>query len=175
MCVWCASGTFRIDPQHGRSRVYAQWVDDEDKIEVRFVSLFLLLDSESPRRITCPSRHVIAQSTYTTCVAVLRFETIRSKGELAQANLRPALLLWLGLHTQQCWLTQWLVHGLQDAIASCPVDCIHWVEKEQLPSLEYVMRNKVKVTDVGTMMGGAGHVADVFAAATQFLKKRDKE
>lgn len=37
------------------------------------------------------------------------------------------------------------------------------------------MRNKVKVTDVGTMMGGAGHVADVFAAATQFLKKRDKE
>ena len=55
------------------------------------------------------------------------------------------------------------------------MDCIHWVEKEQLPSLEYVMRNKVKVTDVGTMMGGAGYVADVFAAATQFLKKRDKE
>lgn len=65
--------------------------------------------------------------------------------------------------------------ALQDAIASCPVDCIHWVQKEQLPSLEYVMRNKVKVTDVGTMMGGAGYVADVFAAATQFLKKRDKE
>ena len=69
----------------------------------------------------------------------------------------------------------WLIYGFQDAIASCPVDCIHWVEKDQLPSLEYVMRNKVKVTDVGTMMGGAGHVADVFAAATQFLKKRDKE
>lgn len=34
MCVWCASGTFRIDAQHGRSRVYAQWVDSEDKIEV---------------------------------------------------------------------------------------------------------------------------------------------
>ncbi|KAL3143444.1 hypothetical protein ABBQ38_002261 [Trebouxia sp. C0009 RCD-2024] len=95
MCVWCASGTFRIDAQHGRSRVYAQWVDNEDKIE--------------------------------------------------------------------------------DAIASCPVDCIHWVKKEQLPSLEYVMRNKVQVTDVGTMMGGAGHVSDVFAAATQFLKKRDKD
>ena len=64
---------------------------------------------------------------------------------------------------------------VQDAIASCPVDCIHWVEKDKLPALEYVMRNKVQVTDVGTMMGGAGHVADVFAAATQFLKKRDKE
>lgn len=94
---------------------------------------------------------------------------------MAQANLTPALLLWLGLHLQQCWLIQLLVHDLQDAIASCPVDCIHWVEKEQLPSLEYVMRNKVQVTDVGTMMGGAGYVADVFAAATQFLKKRDKE
>ena len=34
MCVWCASGTFRIDAQHGRSRVYAQWVDSEEKIEV---------------------------------------------------------------------------------------------------------------------------------------------
>ncbi len=34
MCVWCASGTFRIDQQHGRSRVFAQWVDEETKIEV---------------------------------------------------------------------------------------------------------------------------------------------
>lgn len=34
MCVWCASGTFRIDQQHGRSRVFAQWVDDESKVEV---------------------------------------------------------------------------------------------------------------------------------------------
>lgn len=64
---------------------------------------------------------------------------------------------------------------LQDAIASCPVDCIHWVEKDQLPALEYVMRNKVPVTDVGTMMGGAGYRADVFAAAANFLKKREKE
>lgn len=72
-----------------------------------------------------------------------------------------------------------MCHGtavlLQDAIASCPVDCIHWVEKDQLPALEYVMANQVQVTDVGTMMGGAGHVADVFAAADQFLKKRKKE
>ena len=64
---------------------------------------------------------------------------------------------------------------VQDAIASCPVDCIHWVEKDQLPALEYVMANKVTVTDVGTMMGVAGYVADVFASADQFLKKRKKE
>ena len=37
------------------------------------------------------------------------------------------------------------------------------------------MRNKVPVTDVGTMMGGAGYRADVFAAAANFLKKREKE
>lgn len=24
MCVWCASATFRIDPEHGRSRAFAQ-------------------------------------------------------------------------------------------------------------------------------------------------------
>ncbi len=49
------------------------------------------------------------------------------------------------------------------------------MEKDQLPALEYVMRNKVPVTDVGTMMGGAGYRADVFAAAANFLKKREKE
>ncbi len=34
-CVWCASATFRIEPTHGRSRVFAQWIDDEDLIQVR--------------------------------------------------------------------------------------------------------------------------------------------
>jgi len=24
-CVWQAPATFRIEPEHGRSRVYAQW------------------------------------------------------------------------------------------------------------------------------------------------------
>ena len=34
-CVWIAQGTFRIEPAHGRSRVFAQWVDTEDDIQVR--------------------------------------------------------------------------------------------------------------------------------------------
>ena len=34
-CVWIAQGTFRIEPDHGRSRVFAQWVDTEDDIQVR--------------------------------------------------------------------------------------------------------------------------------------------
>ena len=37
-CVWIAQGTFRIEPAHGRSRVFAQWVDTEDDIQVRHVS-----------------------------------------------------------------------------------------------------------------------------------------
>lgn len=30
----------------------------------------------------------------------------------------------------------------QAAIDSCPVDCIHWVDKDKLPALEYVMQVK---------------------------------
>ena len=33
-CVWCASATFRIEPTHGRSRVFAQWIDEEDLVQV---------------------------------------------------------------------------------------------------------------------------------------------
>ena len=28
---------------------------------------------------------------------------------------------------------------------SCPVSCIYWTTKEQLPALEYVMQNRVQV------------------------------
>jgi ferredoxin len=56
-CAWCAPATFRIEEHHGRSRVFAQWLDDEE--------------------------------------------------------------------------------ALDTAIQSCPVDCIHWVQKRELPALEY--------------------------------------
>lgn len=95
-CVWLASATFRIDPQHGRSRVFAQWVDHEDKVE--------------------------------------------------------------------------------DAIASCPVDCIHWVDAAELPALEYVTRSKIKMSNVASMMAGqGGAVADVFSAARSFLRLREEK
>jgi ferredoxin len=32
-CVWHASATFRIEDDYGRSRVYAQWLDPEDKLQ----------------------------------------------------------------------------------------------------------------------------------------------
>ena len=57
-CIFEAAATFRVEREHGRARVFAQWLDDEAKI--------------------------------------------------------------------------------QRSIDSCPVSCIHWVEKEDLPALEHV-------------------------------------
>lgn len=95
-CVWCAPATFRIEPAHGRSRVFAQWLDTED--------------------------------------------------------------------------------DLQAAIDACPVSCIHWVERDQLPGLEYVMQNVVPRENVGVMMAGQGRpVEDVFAATDRFLKQRARK
>jgi len=92
-CVWHAPATFRIEPDHGRSRVYAQWLEDEAQ--------------------------------------------------------------------------------LQSAVDSCPVSCIHWVERADLPALEHVMQNVLtERVNVGVMMAGQGRAADVFDATASFLKKR---
>lgn len=42
---------------------------------------------------------------------------------------------------------QWLntEDELQTAIDSCPVDCIHWVDRSELPALEYVCQ-KIQVS-----------------------------
>jgi len=93
-CVFEAPATFRIEPEHGRSRVFAQWLDSED--------------------------------------------------------------------------------DMQTAIDSCPVDCIHWVDKEQLPVLEHVMTTLDRVS-VGTMGASQGSVADVFDTAVKFMKRRNEK
>ena len=95
-CVWAAPATFRMDDDFGRSRVFAQWLNDEDDIEC--------------------------------------------------------------------------------AIQSCPVDCIHWVEKEQLPYLEHVVRFFDKVS-VGIMQSGQGRqmVNDPFDAAYAYQKFRERK
>lgn len=91
-CVHTASATFRLEKDHGRARVFAQWVNTEDKI--------------------------------------------------------------------------------QEAIDTCPVNCIHWVDKDQLPALEYCMQNKVSRVNVGVMMAGQGSTEDVFGIAETFVRKR---
>lgn len=93
-CVWQAPATFRMNDDYGRSRVFAQWLNDEDDI--------------------------------------------------------------------QC------------AIDSCPVDCIHWVEREQLPFLEHVAVNYEKVS-VGIMQSQTGVVTDPFEAASSFQKMRQRK
>lgn len=94
-CVWHACATFRIEPEHGRSRAFAQWLDTEEHI--------------------------------------------------------------------------------QTAIDSCPVSCIHWVKKDDLPALEYVMQNKVERVNVGVMMSGTRSAGDVWTATQQFLKERKRK
>ena len=63
----------------------------------------------------------------------------------------------------------------QESIDACPVECIHWVSREQLPALEYVMQKRMGRTNVGVMMSGGGNGrggGSVFDAAERFAKER---
>lgn len=70
-------------------------------------------------------------------------------------------------------VAQWLnvEDDLQAAVESCPVDCIHWVEKDQLPVLEHVM-STLDRPGVASMQAGQVRSADVFAVAARFAKRR---
>ncbi len=55
------------------------------------------------------------------------------------------------------------------------MDCIHWVDREELPALEYVMQRRMGRTNVGVMMAGQGaSTGDVFALTARFLKEREE-
>lgn len=76
----------------------------------------------------------------------------------------------------QVW-GQWLnsLEQIETAIDACPVQCIHWVARDQLPVLEHVMA-KLPRTNVGIMAAGqGGAVADVFAASVTFVKQRQQK
>lgn len=86
-CIYIAAATFRMEAEHGRSRVFAQWADTEADIKA--------------------------------------------------------------------------------AIDSCPVSCIHWVKRSQLPALEHVTRNiceRVNVSPRGGKPGQRGEAAPTAAA-----------
>ena len=74
---------------------------------------------------------------------------------------------------------QWLnsQDDIQCAIDSCPVDCIYWVDKDELPALEFVTRRMQK-SSVGISMGqgegGGQRGQDPFQAAAAFLKERER-
>ena len=70
---------------------------------------------------------------------------------------------------------QWLSdeENIQEAIDMCPVDCIHWVPKEQLAPLEYVTQEVIQErVGVALMMSGQGshRMTDVFQKTQEFLK-----
>ncbi|GAB4820064.1 hypothetical protein N2152v2_007110 [Parachlorella kessleri] len=70
---------------------------------------------------------------------------------------------------------QWLdtEDNLKASIDSCPVSCIHWVEKEELPALEFVARYKTSRPNVGIMMAGqGGALEDMWAVRDQYMKER---
>ncbi|KAF3778271.1 Chaperone protein [Nymphaea thermarum] len=60
---------------------------------------------------------------------------------------------------------------VQQAIESCPVDCIHWTSAAQLSLLEDEMRRAERV-NVGLMLSGMGASVDVFGMARSRWEKR---
>jgi ferredoxin len=139
MCVWCAPATFRIEEEHGRSRVFGQWLDTEDDIEAAI--------SEC-------------------CSPII---TVCKKKKKVSINYEMCCFCFGGI----AWMQHRLVIPLCAASDSCPVSCISWVDKQDLPALEYVMQNEVQRVNVGVMMAGqGGGVEDVFLSTQKFLKQR---
>ncbi|KAK8938488.1 Chaperone protein dnaJ 13 [Platanthera zijinensis] len=63
---------------------------------------------------------------------------------------------------------------VQEAIDSCPVDCIHWTSAAQLSLLEDEMR-RIERVNVGLMLSGMGGAStDVFAMARRRWERRQE-
>ncbi|KMT01966.1 hypothetical protein BVRB_9g209140 [Beta vulgaris subsp. vulgaris] len=62
----------------------------------------------------------------------------------------------------------------QQAIESCPVDCIHWTTAAQLTLLEDEMR-RVERVNVALMLAGMGASSDVFRMANSRWEKRQSK
>ena len=88
----------------------------------------------------------------------------------------PAMFRVEALHGRSQVWGQWLNNEeqIETAIEACPVSCIHWVQRDQLPVLEHVMAKLPRV-NVGVMAAGqGGAVADVFTASVTFVKLREE-
>lgn len=66
------------------------------------------------------------------------------------------------------------MYVLQISVDSCPVNCIHWVDMEDLPLLEFAMRPQPKAGD-GIFGQGWEQPKNVFVAAQVFKKQLRKE
>ncbi|KAJ6830979.1 putative protein CAJ1 [Iris pallida] len=63
---------------------------------------------------------------------------------------------------------------IQEAIDTCPVDCIHWTSAAQISLLEDEMR-RVERINVGLMLAGMGATSDVFRLASSRWEKRQSK
>ncbi|KAL5723902.1 hypothetical protein ACHQM5_007239 [Ranunculus cassubicifolius] len=59
---------------------------------------------------------------------------------------------------------------IEVSVDSCPVNCIHWVDKEELAVLEYLNRPRPKEA-YGMFGGGWDRPSNVFMAAKYFIKQ----
>lgn len=59
---------------------------------------------------------------------------------------------------------------MQVSVDSCPVNCIHWVDREELAVLEYLIQPKQK-EGYGIFGQGWERPANVFMAANTFSKQ----
>ena len=85
---------------------------------------------------------------------------IESENGFEEANSRARV------HTQ--WPSGTSGEDIEGAILSCPVDCIHEVNREELPALEYCIRHRVRGNSCGL-----GNTVDIFAISRGFLKERE--
>ncbi|KAK7339559.1 hypothetical protein VNO77_20233 [Canavalia gladiata] len=60
--------------------------------------------------------------------------------------------------------------NIEVSVESCPVNCIHWVETEELPVLEFLIQPQPK-DEYGVFGGGWERPANVFTAAESFSKQ----
>jgi len=66
-----------------------------------------------------------------------------------------------------------LQQQIQLAVESCPVNCIHWVDSQELPMLEFLSRPQPKEGH-GIFGGGWERPRNVFAAAKNFAKRLER-
>lgn len=95
-------------------------------------------------------------------------------------NIAPNTFTMEAEHGRARVFCQWgnARDDIQDAINSCPVDCIHWVRKQELPILEYVVQEGAASKRVGVaiMNGNPGRRAhDPFDAAFHLSRRLEEQ
>ncbi|KAM0944186.1 putative DnaJ domain, 4Fe-4S ferredoxin-type, iron-sulfur binding domain-containing protein [Dioscorea sansibarensis] len=64
--------------------------------------------------------------------------------------------------------------NIKVSVDACPVNCIHWVDSEELPLLEFLIRPQPKES-YGVYGGGWERPGDVFGAAKRLRKHLERE